>query len=364
MSLAQQLARDLGRRHVVLAGRGATALYLALRTLPGRGRRVVLPDILCASPANVTLYAGLEPLFCDVDPATGNLDPAAFARLLAAHDDIAAVVPVHLYGQPARIGEIARLAAARGVAVVEDAAQAVGGSLDGRPLGAWGDVSIISFGHTKTIDVGWGGAVLTDDDAWHERLVAEAAQLPPPPADLDRQYAEYRRLYYGLRALAGDSERLQGLLMPLPELFRPMHLFTRPPEREAEIARCWPQLEDRVRRRRACAESYRRRLEPHGLQLVPLAPGGAPWRVGLLAPPGLQAPITEALRAARLDASNWYPPLHACYAAGRAPGAGPFPAAVEFAGRIVNLWNSPEIGEDYVEKACATILRTVKGERA
>jgi dTDP-4-amino-4,6-dideoxygalactose transaminase len=105
----------------------------------------------------------------DVDPATYNLDPARVERAITPRTR--AIVPVHLYGQPAAMDAICDLARAHGLAVVGDAAQAVGAAYGGRPVAAWGDVSILSFYPTKNLGgCGDGGMVLTTRDDVAERV--------------------------------------------------------------------------------------------------------------------------------------------------------------------------------------------------
>jgi dTDP-4-amino-4,6-dideoxygalactose transaminase len=100
------------------------------------------------------------PVFVDIDPITYNLDPALVARAVTTRTR--AIVAVHLYGQPAAMDAITDLARARGLAVIEDAAQAVGAAYAGRPAGSWGDAACLSFYPTKNLAAcGDGGMVLT-----------------------------------------------------------------------------------------------------------------------------------------------------------------------------------------------------------
>jgi dTDP-4-amino-4,6-dideoxygalactose transaminase len=113
--------------------------------------------------------AGATPVFVDVDPATYNLDPERVERAITPRTR--AILPVHLYGQPAAMDAICDLAGARGLAVVADAAQAVGAAYGGRPVAAWGDVSTLSFYPTKNLGAcGDGGMVLTTRDDVAERV--------------------------------------------------------------------------------------------------------------------------------------------------------------------------------------------------
>ena len=361
--LEARLCAHLGRKHSIVTGRGATAIYLALRALPAARGKVVLPSILCPSPANVTLYAGFEPIFCDISLADFSMDPASLERLLAMHEDIAAIMPVHMNGQAAPMAEITALARRRGVPVIEDAAQALGGSYRGTKLGALGDISILSFGHTKTLDVGWGGAALTDDDTLAARMREELRALPPCPANIGDLYAEYRRVYYSLKPLTELNPQLNALFLPLPEIYRAMHLFKLAEEKVDPILTAFDDLDARVEARRANARAYRQHLQHADLQHPTLDEHDTPWRYSCLVRPDRQKEITTALRDARIDVSNWYPPLHPWYASGRAQDPALFPTA-DFLGRhIINLWVDPGTAPETIRETCARIRQLLDSPR-
>jgi len=120
--------------------------------------------------ATTIVMAGARPVFVDVDHETLTLDVAAVERALTPRTKV--IMPVHLYGHPAALDRISALARARGLAVVEDAAQAVGATWQGRPIGGWGDAACLSFYPTKNLGAcGDAGMLLTtrDDVAEHVR---------------------------------------------------------------------------------------------------------------------------------------------------------------------------------------------------
>ncbi|GAA2227664.1 DegT/DnrJ/EryC1/StrS family aminotransferase [Streptomyces amakusaensis] len=149
-------------RHCVAVNSGTSALYLVLLALGlGRGDEVVVPSFSFAATANVVRLAGAEPVFADIDPASYCLDPAAVEAAITPRT--AAVIPVHLYGHPAAMDRIMPIAAAHGLAVVEDACQAHAAALHGTPVGAFGDAGTFSFYPTKNMHSLEGGMVSTAD---------------------------------------------------------------------------------------------------------------------------------------------------------------------------------------------------------
>jgi perosamine synthetase len=150
-------------RHCIAVNSGTSALHLALVALGiGAGDEVVVPSFTFAATANAVRLAGAVPVFVDVDPQDFCLDVEAVRAAVTPRTR--AVMPVHLYGHPASMPQLAALAEEHGLLVVEDAAQAHAASLDGRPVGAWGDAACFSFYPTKNMTTGEGGLVTTPHD--------------------------------------------------------------------------------------------------------------------------------------------------------------------------------------------------------
>ncbi|HQR67632.1 MAG TPA: DegT/DnrJ/EryC1/StrS family aminotransferase, partial [Thermoanaerobaculia bacterium] len=159
-----------GAPHAVGCASGTDALTLALRALGvGPGDEVVTVSMTCAPTATAIVNAGARPVFVDVDPASLTMDPAALPAAVTPRTK--AVLPVHLYGRPAAMEAIARIARERGVLLVEDCAQAHGARLAGRSVGTFGDAAAWSFYPTKNLGaLGDGGLVTARDRRVAERL--------------------------------------------------------------------------------------------------------------------------------------------------------------------------------------------------
>ncbi len=154
-------------RHCVALSSGTAALHLSLLALGiGPGDEVIVPSFTFAATANVVVLVGAVPVFADIRPDTFCIDPDHVAALVTSRTS--AIMPVHLYGHPAAMPELRALASARGLALIEDAAQAHAASLDGTPAGAWGDAAAFSFYPTKNMTTGEGGmAVFASAEAAH-----------------------------------------------------------------------------------------------------------------------------------------------------------------------------------------------------
>ena len=169
-ALESEVAALCGVRHGIGVGSGTDALRLALAALDiGPGDEVITPAFSFIASASTVLMAGATPVFADIDLDTYAIDPSRIERAFTPRTR--AVIPVHLYGHPAAMDRIVALARARKVAVIEDAAQAIGGTYAGAPVGSWGDVACLSFYPTKNLGAcGDGGMLVTTRDDLAERL--------------------------------------------------------------------------------------------------------------------------------------------------------------------------------------------------
>lgn len=242
-----ELAAYLGRRFCVGVANGTDALMIALEALGiGCGCEVLVPALSFFATAEAVSLTGAVPVFCDIDPRTANLDPRALTDKVGPRTR--AIIPVHLYGQPAAMDEILALARQHGLKVVEDCAQAQGARYRDRRVGALGDIAAFSFYPSKNLGAaGDAGALVTDDSELalacrrlashggtrrYEHLVVghnsrldtlQAAVLRIKLAHLDRWNAERRRVAAAYRAHLADAP--VELLEELPGVEHAQHLF-------------------------------------------------------------------------------------------------------------------------------------------
>jgi dTDP-4-amino-4,6-dideoxygalactose transaminase len=231
-----ELAAVTATRHALALSSGTAALHLALVLLGVQaGDWVICQSFTFAGTINPVAYLGATPVLVDSEPQTWNMDPAALRAAiesgLARGIRPKAVIPVHLYGMPAKMGEIMGIAREFGIPVIEDAAEALGSSIDGEPCGSFGDVAALSFNGNKIITTSGGGALLSDRKEW----IDEARFLSTQARDAAPHYQHSR---------IGYNYRLSNVL--------------------AAIGRGQlQQLDDRVAARRANFERYKRFFADH-----------------------------------------------------------------------------------------------------
>ncbi len=171
----------VGGRTSVAVSSGTSGLHLGLLAAGvGPGDEIIVPSFTFAATANSVALTGATPVFVDIEPDTFCLDPAAVAA--AVTERTRGIMPVHLYGHPADVYALQGIVHAHGLELYEDAAQAHGASLDGRPVGTFGRFAMFSLYPTKNMTSGEGGMVAADDDVAHRiRLLRNQG--------MERQYA-------------------------------------------------------------------------------------------------------------------------------------------------------------------------------
>lgn len=166
----RSLAKYTGARYCVAFSSGTAALHAAYFAAGvGRGDEVVLPALTFAATGNAALYLGAKPVFADIDPETGNLDVKDAERKITKRAK--ALIAVDYAGLPADIDAVRRLAKKHKLVFIEDSAQGLGASYKGKKVGALADMTMFSFHPVKSITTGEGGAILTNDREYYEKLV-------------------------------------------------------------------------------------------------------------------------------------------------------------------------------------------------
>jgi dTDP-4-amino-4,6-dideoxygalactose transaminase len=203
--LEETIALELGVRHVIAVSSCTAGLMLAYRALNLSGD-VIVPSFTFMATVSAMVWANLRPVFVDVDPHTGTLDPRRVEAAITR--ETSAIVAVHNFGNPGDIQELQEVAGRRGLRLIFDAAHGLGSRYQGSALGAQGDAQVFSLSPSKLVVAGEGGIVATND-----RLVADTVRI-------GREYGNsgnYDCTFVGLNARMPEfnallaRESLQGL---------------------------------------------------------------------------------------------------------------------------------------------------------
>ncbi len=326
-ALEAELADFLGVDHAIGCASGTDALHLALRAAGiGPGDEVITTPFTFIATAEAICYCGAEPVFVDIDPRSFNLDPEGVAEAIS--ERTRAILPVHLFGQPADMGALSAMADKHELFIVEDCAQSFGASLAGRQTGSMGLAGAFSFFPSKNLGAcGDGGLVTTSDDALADTV---------------------RMLRNHGRRVDGYEHEVVGYNSRLDEL-------------QAAILRVkLGHIEEFNRQRRRVATGYRERLADTALEM--------PFEDGLgehvyhqftvLVPQGRRPALQAALREAGIASAVYYPtPLHRQPAFSGYSRAGSLAHSESIAERCLSLPIFPEMTEDQIERV-VDCLRT------
>ena len=315
--LERELCQSLGYPHAIGMSSGTDAVLAALMALDvGAGDEVITPTYSFFATAGCVVRVGATPVLVDIDPDTFNID--AGAAVAAITPRTKAIIPVHLFGQCADMAPMVDAARARGIFVIEDAAQAIGCEYRGRPAGTWGEIGCFSFFPSKNLGAfGDAGFVSTTDGALARKL------------KLIRTHGMDPKYYHHL---VGANFRIDAL--------------------QAAVLRVkLPHLAAWSERRRANAARYRALFAAAGVGEVTL-PVEAPERTHIYNQFVIRVPERDRLRA-HLDAAGigtevYYPvPFHLqrCFA-DLGYNAGAFPVAEAAASSSLALPIYPELAHE------------------
>jgi dTDP-4-amino-4,6-dideoxygalactose transaminase len=328
--LEQEIASLCGSSFGIGVANGTDALILALWALDiGPGDEVITSPFTFAATAEAIVLRGARPVFVDVDAATFNIDASLIER--AVTPATRAILPVHLYGQPADMDAINSIAGKRGLKVIEDNAQAIGATYHGQTTGSLSDVACISFYPTKNLGAcGDAGMLVTSDPALADRL------------KVLRAHGSRKRYYHDELGVNSRLDEIQAvaLLAKLPYL------------------NLWNQLRAKI------ANAYGERLAGcPGLMVPRVAPGTThvfhQYTVRILGNSlERRDGVKQELAARNIDSMCYYPlPLHlqpAFAHLGYRPGD--FPVAETLANEVLSLPMYPELGDKDIDRVAAALF--------
>lgn len=331
--LEHRITEICGVEYAIGCASGSDALLLALMALGiGHGDEVLVPSFTFFATASAVTRVGARPIFVDIDPTTFNIDPAALAAAVSPRTR--AIIPVHLFGQCADMGRIREIADRYRLAVIEDAAQAIGASFEGRPACSMGEIGCLSFYPTKNLGgCGDAGMVTARDAAVADKLRKLANHGMQP------------RYYHGLIGINSRLDSFQAAILDVK----------------------LDHLDHYVQARRSNAARYDQQLESlarDGVLQLPLnhTGNGHVWnQYTIRIPGGRRDAVRESLRQEGIGSEVYYPiPLHRqeCFAfLGYGPGSLPH---TELAAReVLSLPIYPELTRAEQDRVVSGLKRAL-----
>jgi len=326
----EEFARYTGTEHAISVSSGTDALILALMAMNVRGKEVITTPMSFIATANAVVHAGATPIFADSSAKDFDLDPAE----VRTTRNTAAVLPVHLFGYPARMDEL-REAAGDGVKLIEDACQAHGAMYKGKKAGSIGDAGCFSFYATKNMTVGGDGGMITTND---KRLADDLRKL----RDCGRT-SRYIHDVFGFTARLNTANAAFGRVQ-------------------------LRHLDEWNERRRSIARRYAEKLRD--VEEIVLPPMGTKDVVPVFHLFVIQAPDRDALakdmQAQNIETLVHYPvPIHLqpVYKDAFGFSEGSYPESERLASRVLSLPIFPTLTDEEIDRVCQVVIDHYGGKR-
>lgn len=319
------MAEWLGVKYALATSSGTAALHLALLAAGvKKGDEVIVPDVTFVASANAVRYCGGRPVFVDIEADTWTMDVEAVH--LAITRRTKAILAVHLYGAPAAMVRLRRIADEHGVVLIEDAAEALGSQVDGKLAGTLGDMGCFSFYGNKLITTGEGGMVVTNhaDLAEHVKWLRGQCQL-------EGWSQQYHHNGVGYNYRMSEIQAAVGL---------------------AQVER----VEEAIAARRLVRKWYVERLGVECLQVAELATQPVWWmNVALMDGPGLVEIVRTRLRLEGIETRPVFTPMHTLVMYRRKKWDGQFPQSMRLWRQGVVLPTHAGLTEEDVDEVCGLV---------
>jgi dTDP-4-amino-4,6-dideoxygalactose transaminase len=342
--IEQFLSSYLDKKFVLFTRNATTALYLTLIEKLPPGSTVILPVNICFVVTAAVIGSGHQLLFVDID-GESSVDVNALNKIEVS-GDVAVIVP-HNYGRVADINAIQNLCVDRDWLLVEDVAQAFGASLKGRNAGAFSDYSVVSFGQGKILDVGFGGALCTNNEALYLAAKKRFATLTPHSESVWQEYLDFNDYY-----LKGLNKSLQKPINGLGE--RLCHNYFKGnihgfgDRDNAKVADVLEAIEDRANpltTRQKNHELFKKYLIHPDIKVIEHKTGDTYWRQNVLAKN--RDELLAFLRTHGIKVSTYYPPIHKFF---KNTCNEDFPVAQKFNEQVINFWPGYHTTEEEIIK--------------
>ena len=311
-----------GAKFAIGVGSGTDALHIALRACGiGPGDEVITVSHTFIATTEAIILAGARPVFVDIDPSTYNMDPAQIERMI--NPRTRAILPVHLYGHPADMEPILKVAKAHNLRVIEDSCQGHGAEYGGKRTGSLGDVGCFSFYFTKNLGAYGEAGIITTSDP---EIARQCRML--------RDHGQNAKYYHAVMGVNGRLDEIQAAILKVK----------------------LPHLDEWIEKRRSIALAYNAGLPPDLVKPVEMPRAKHVYHLYVIRTPERDA-LKEFLESKGVASGMHYPvPVH-LQDAWRKYGGREYslPVTEKITGEILSLPIYPELGADEVDYICGCV---------
>lgn len=291
------------KENFIVLGRASVGIFLVLDQINSDKRGVIVPANICYAAIYPILYAGKYPVFCDVNQYDGNVTPTTFSKICL--DQVCAAIFPHMYGNPIRdFPIIAQICKEKKITLIEDCASAMGATADYR-VGSIGDYVVYSTGYSKTLDLGYGGFLCSDNSL--KELEKCESSLPIHTAQNEQNEKLFSKIYRVLRNEGKNTDIEKMIYLNLAECMRGSFVHSIKRENKEELIRQVEKLNEVILERRKNYLLYHSYLEKYRKYAYLYSEGAVPWRYSLLIDPKIKVRLIRKLLDEGLPVSDWYP---------------------------------------------------------
>lgn len=336
---------------LLVTGRGSTALWLIFQVLGKQSAKVLVPVNICEIVYPIIINSDLDPVFYDVDSKSGIATPQIIKEAYTGEEDI--LIVLHQFGIPVEIDAICSWAESKNIFVIEDVCCALGATYKGHPLGTWGNAAIFSFGYSKILEYGIGGAVYSRDRVIYQKIHDQIQQLPPYSYEHKTKEIEFRSHIHLLRRSTNISKIKE--YNEIYDNYMKYLLFKLEQKDINSIRILYQELEKNLKTRSYFADRYRKEITNNRIRHAHKKTGQTYWRYNIFVKPHNQKKVIQGLRQNGLLASNWYPPMAKFFDKSYDPQK--FGGCESFATQVINLFVDHRVNDSRVTE-CINYLNS------
>jgi len=352
--LEKRLANLHHRKYCKLTGNGTTALYLALLSKGYKNKKIAIPNNVCMNVILPIYFSENIPVFIDIEKYTLGLDITKLQDI-----EIDSLIAVHGYGNICNINSIEEYCKEKNTFLIEDVAVAQGLSIENKPLGSFGDASILSFGSGKNIDIEHGGAILTDDEKIFKNIKENLSTLPDFLIEKEKvidEISKYHTKLYNIdygKSLNKHHQEFKSICLQKKDSF----LYKFDDSFSLQLHNSLDNLENLIFLRNKNAEYLKNRFKNiRGITILEPKYGSSYWRFNIFVE-NYRDELFKYLLSKKYKVSSWYHSVDLLFEKRMNLDT---PISDWVSENIINIWVNEEIDQNYLDDISEDIIRFLK----
>lgn len=346
-NLEKKISKYFDRKYCLLTGNGTTSMYLFFATLKKKSI-ILFPAITCMQAVNAAIFAGHKILYTDVSINSFAMEYENFLEVVK-NKKIDVVVPTHIFGHVVELSKIINYCNKNNILVLEDATQSMGGKIENKKVGSFGDASVMSFGYSKIIDCGGGGCILTDHLDLYKKIKKQEFLIPKKPVNYINKINQYKKFYYINKKKLKKNIFCEKLFLHQKKK-KNLFIYKIDLTTINKILKKIETIRSILKIRKENYNLYKYNLSKKKIIIPKLSKHSVSWRFNFLLK-NKRNELVEFLRKINIDVSTWYPSLH--YYPKQMSDL--YRNSKKIEKNIVNLWTDEYQSTDKVKKNISII---------